>query len=405
MVVRVGIFNDKRKAKPWVVRWFGEYDPETGKKKRYSKSFRLKRQAEEFKTEMTEKFRRGQQRDRPAEVALNNFCEDWLKTKEPEIRRGTLVSYKETIARLYEFFGKKCLLSKVTTYEAAKFISELEVKRAYKRARQLSNWTRKKILRNCRIIFKAAITWHLIEMNPFENIKSPKVATSRWHYMNPTQYRTLLSVAPTLRCKALYALCYTGGLRRGEALSLTWNDIDFERGEVMIENNQGTKEIPPFRIKDYEARSVPLPQHTLDILTELYAEAEEGVPYVLIDKDRFETVSAKWQQIQKEGKQWENRFMTNNTLQNFKRHVRWTKIEPTGTLSIHTLRKCCGKNWADHLPANVTKELMGHSKIETTMTFYNQVDKDQRRKAATIINELVSENKPNLSDAEMTPEG
>lgn len=30
------------------VRWFGEYDPATGKQRRYSKSFRLKVEAEEF---------------------------------------------------------------------------------------------------------------------------------------------------------------------------------------------------------------------------------------------------------------------------------------------------------------------------------------------------------------------
>ena len=40
------LYHDPRKKQPWIVRWFGECDPASGKQKRYSKSFRLKRDAE-----------------------------------------------------------------------------------------------------------------------------------------------------------------------------------------------------------------------------------------------------------------------------------------------------------------------------------------------------------------------
>ena len=404
MVVKIGIYHDQRKSHPWIARWFGEYDPETGKKRRYSKSFKLKRHAEEFKAEKTDKFRKGLRWDRPAEMTLKTFCADWLKTKKPEVRKGTLTSYKETIDRLYNHFGKHHILSKVTTYQAANFISELQLAKDFKRPRSLSNWTRKKILRNCRIIFKSAVTWHLIDNNPFEDIKTPKVVTSRWHYLGPDQYKALLEVAPSLKCKALYALAYTAGLRLGEAFSLTWSDIDFDTAEVIVENHPATKTLPPFYIKDYEARRIPLPKHTLDILTRLHAEAEEGVPYVLLTKDRYQIIATKWQKLRRECNSWENRYMTNNTLQNFKRHLKRAGIEPTGTLSLHTLRKCCGKNWADNLPANVTRELMGHSKIETTMKYYNQVDEHQRLRAAAVIDALIGDRKLEMSDAKMTPE-
>jgi integrase len=108
--------------------------------------------------------------------------------------------------------------------------------------------------------------------------------------------------------------------------------------------------------------------------------------------------------------------MVNNVGREFKRHLKWAGIKPVGTLSIHTLRKCCGKNGADHLPPNVTKELMGHSNIATTMKYYNQVDKDQRKKAAAVVETLVSEanteqnqadvkvDRQKQSDAKMTPE-
>ena len=72
-------------------------------------------------------------------------------------------------------------------------------------------------------------------------------------------------------------------------------------------------------------------------------------------------------------------------LTNFKRHVKKADIEPNGQLAIHTLRKSCIQTWADYLPPNVTKELAGHSSLETTLKYYNQVDDYHRVKAAEIM--------------------
>ena len=59
---------------------------------------------------------------------------------------------------------------------------------------------------------------------------------------------------------------------------------------------------------------------------------------------------------------------------------------------------------------------MGHSNIATTMKYYNQVDKDQRKKAAAVVEDLIfkANTEPNQakveagrqkqSDAKMTPE-
>ena len=73
------------------------------------------------------------------------------------------------------------------------------------------------------------------------------------------------------------------------------------------------------KLTDYEARRVPLPKHALDILTKLQTEASEGVPFVLLNEQRYHTVAAKWQRFQQQGKEWQNSDMENNTLSNFKR--------------------------------------------------------------------------------------
>jgi len=208
MVKKIGVYRDPRnKCRPWVCRWYGEYDPKTGKQRRYTKSFKLKVDAERFVSNQAVKFEKGQLRDKSEQLTLKDFCADWLKTKRPQLRQGTIILYKNTIRRLLDHFGPNVLLLKVTPIEAAKFIGELK---PLEKKQDLSNATRHRILRNCRTIFSEAVTWQLISINPFKTVKAPKCTVKRWHYLKADEYKRLLKAAPSLRWRALYALAYRG---------------------------------------------------------------------------------------------------------------------------------------------------------------------------------------------------
>ena len=189
---------------------------------------------------------------------------------------------------------------------------------------------------------------------------------------------------------------------------MTWNDIDFENGRLTIANREGTTHMPPFHIKDHEATCIPLPPHTIDLLTEWQTKASEGVPYILLTKERYERVKNIWHLPRKQGKPWRNRYMVNNVLRNFQIHFKRAGIKSIAKLTIHILCQSCGQNWADYLPMNVVKELMGQSSIATTAEFYNQVDPDHEAKAARVVQRLIDKadngNRSNNTDAKMTPE-
>ena len=341
MTNKIGIYRDVRnKGKPWVCRWYGEYDPAAGKQKRYTKSFRLKVEAEAFQSEQAAAFKNGQHRDKPDEVTLKDFCKDWLKTRKQELRPESVKLYKNTIERLRGYFGTQMLISKITPRSAARFIAELQ--RLDDKEGELSDWARHRVLRHCRTMFETAVVWELIPKDPFKNVKAPNLIVSPWHYLTPAEYKKLLKAAPSLRLKALYALSYTGGLRFGELYSLTWkSNVNFKVGEVKIENRLATATLLPFRIKDYEARTIPLPKHTLEILEDLktYSEAtDEQTLYVLLEKCHYETVIAKWLKYKSQGRAWRNQDMSNNTNRELVRHLKNAGIEPDEPLSIHTLR-------------------------------------------------------------------
>ena len=120
---RVGLYHYANRKLPWIVRWYGELEPSTGKSKRYGKSFRTKRQAEDFKAAKMHEFKEGIKRDRPEEVTLGRLCEEFLRTWNPNARKATVDLYKYTIQRLLGYFGETRKISTIGTREADNFFA------------------------------------------------------------------------------------------------------------------------------------------------------------------------------------------------------------------------------------------------------------------------------------------
>ena len=403
MTHKIGIYRDPRnKGKPWVCRWFTVVDPESGKRKRFGKSFEFKRDAERFRAKKVIEFeQRGRPRANPEKQTLNIFLRNWLKRRKAELKPASFELYEGTVKRLLDFFGKDSSLHDITLERAEDFILAQKNLAPGREGNKLSDWTREQVKRHCKTIFGAAVQWNYLSANPFAGLRSKRLTTKRWYRVKPDEYHALLEVAPSLREKVTYALFYTAGLRLHEAFNLTWDCFDFQKGILLVTNREATTDIPPFYIKDHETRRIPLPAHTIDLLTQWQTEAPESVPFVLLTKERYERVKTKWQAIRTKGLPWKNRYLVNNVLRNFKKYYKRAGIKPVGTLTVHTLRKCAGQNWADHLPMNVVKELMGHSDISTTQVFYTQVDRDHEKKAAQVVQKLLEKNQ---NDVQVTYE-
>jgi len=409
MSCRVKTCKDARnKGRPYVVRWSDGIDPDSGKVKWFAKSFRYKLGAESFAAE-----KRTELPDVRAAVGiergmkLGRFLREWSQTRNnSDYQPGTRTLDGNTIQRLLRHFGPQRALRDMSPMEAAKFIALLS--RIDGKDKPLSAWSRARTLRNVKTAFNTAVDWGLMDRNPFAGIRSPKLPDSRWHYLTPDEFHTLLNASSgnrsvPLRCKALYALAYCCGLRLGEILSLTWADnitvnseasgkVTTFSGEVRVFNRPATRDRPPFSVKDKEARRIHIPQRCLELLLDLkaYNEITDQTPYVVLDRRQYQTALAKWRRHQAEKRPWQNHHMQNNTLVTFKRHVRWAGIEPQGSLSLHTLRKACITAWANGISnPEVVRKLAGHADIKTTMQFYSAVTEDQRRRAAQAIDRLL----------------
>jgi len=405
MTTKMGIYKE---GKQWRVRWFGRLDPKTGKQKRYSKTFKLRKDAERFVKIKEKEFEIGTRRDASTST-LKQYAEQWLRNKtiNDNLRPATVLLYELTLRRLYSHFGTDILIRKIDIQAAKTFYAELK---PMDNKESLGSWSRQRVLRQCKTLFKEAFEDGIISSNPFDKIKRSNCTPSEWYYLKPDEFHKLIEVTPKLREKVLYALAYTAGLRESEALSLYWTNIDFEKGRVYITNRPGTEKYPGFDVKDSDARTIPLPKLTLDLLTKLQLECPDNEPFVLMNEQDCMRIRDKWNKCRKEGRPWLNRYWANNIIRNFHRRVLWAGIE-TGSkeFTVHVLRKCCIQNWANELPMNVVKEFSGHSSIDTTAKFYSTVDDDHYNKAILTMNDLLKteqkHSEPEKTDHKLTFSG
>jgi len=124
MVTKIGIYRDPRnKGRPWTVRWFTMTDPESGKHRRFCKSFELKRDTERFRAEKVMEFQqRGRPRANPEKQILDTFLKSWLKRRKVDLKPASFELYEGTVQRLLDFFGKDHSLHDLTLEGAEDFV-------------------------------------------------------------------------------------------------------------------------------------------------------------------------------------------------------------------------------------------------------------------------------------------
>ena len=156
MKTKVGIYKVKTSAGiRWNVRWFGRYDLATGKPKRYSKTFALRKDAQHFQKVKSLEFDGGAARDVSVET-LKEYAEQWLKYQTINVpyRPGTVTLYELTFKRLYNHFGPDISMAAIDRRAAKEFLAGLK---PIGNGKPLSNWSRHRVLRQCKSLFSEAV--------------------------------------------------------------------------------------------------------------------------------------------------------------------------------------------------------------------------------------------------------
>lgn len=107
---------------------------------------------------------------------------------------------------------------------------------------------------------------------------------------NLEEVKTLIENAPSLRLKAFLMVAFFTGLRTGEQLALTWEDIDFNNKTIII--NKSLNELGQITSPKNKPsiREVDLLEPVEKILKELKASEPENKKFVFIDMPKRSSV-------------------------------------------------------------------------------------------------------------------
>jgi integrase len=286
-----------------------------------------------------------------------------------DLAPSTRLEQERTLRFLKEHLGDEKIVSKITPLDARRFIAWYRARKY--RGRSPAPATMNRIVRECRRIFREALTCSLIYENPFGGIRQEKVGQKVWHHVTTAEYHGLIDAAPSLRWQGMITLGYCCGLRIGEALNLTWTDADFERSRIRIAPKRVTAVHIAWTPKDKDVRIVPMPEQTAMLLAELQLAAKDGQEYVFV--------------IGK-GPDAGSRVKRQNTWRDFQA-IREKAGLPK--CSFHDLRKSYCTNLAGAIPLHVVQELAGHADIRTTRRHYVKVHDEQIDLARYALEEMM----------------
>lgn len=192
------------------------------------------------------------------------------------------------------------------------------------------------------------------------------------------------------------------GVRMGEMLGLTWNDIDFENNRIVLSHQVSYRRIDGkvqwyagklkwARSKAQSTRIIPVSKEVIDIL----AEHKKNCYYTSISSDFC--INTDERDIKDFGfpKYYENFVFINSegklpTPASINRTLlgitnRYNKLRnnndiPMPEFSAHVLRHTFAtRNAENNMDIKVLQILMGHKNIGVTMDIYNHVSEERKR--------------------------
>lgn len=173
---------------------------------------------------------RGVLPSRAANLTVGAYLESWLADIEGTVRRHTYEQYKSVVRKhLIPALGR----AKLTDLQRP------AIRKLYREKKQsgLKSRTVQYIHVTLHKALNDAVDDRLLIHNPTEGLKLPQKDAEETKALSPEQASALLCAARGSRLEALYVVALHAGLRRGELLALRWNDINFEKGTLRVDQS------------------------------------------------------------------------------------------------------------------------------------------------------------------------
>lgn len=247
--------------------------------------------------------------------------ENWLKVWFKTYKKPFLKNPKKMQSQIRMYIPpeiKKLTLDKLTALLIQKSLNTIKRSRTAQDIYDIYNGS-----------LRVACALGYIKRNPCEMVLKPKHKYKNGVPLTEEELNDFLEKIKGHRAENCFKFILYSGCRRSEALSLTWEDIDFQRQEIHI---KGTK-------TDGSDRFIPL----FENLAKLFEQMPKGEGKIFHHRPDYLTKSFK-------------KLMPKHQLKNLR----------------HTFISRCADS---SIPLKVVQGWAGHSDIATTGNIYTKVSK------------------------------
>jgi integrase len=168
---------------------------------------------------------------------LGEFLDQWLEDSvKPSLRPRTYASYEEAVRLHIKPALGHTRLGKLAGQHVQRFLNQLaEKESATVKGQKLSPRTVAYNRTVLRMALTVAVEWRLIQNNPAAiRVRLAKVERRKVEPMSVEERQALIKAVEGDRLSALFSVLLFVGLRKGEALGLHWQDIDFEGRKLRV---------------------------------------------------------------------------------------------------------------------------------------------------------------------------
>ena len=228
-------------------------------------------------------------------------------------------------------------------------------------------------------LFKMAYLSDMIVRNPMDKVERPKPRKDEIKPQTAQAYtaqevRDILTAleGEPLKWRAFIHLLIDTGVRRGEALAVQWEDIDFQENTILICRNlcyTPGKGIYLDTPKNGRCRMVDVGEDTLQLLKQIREQQGAGGKYIFTQDNSLEPMHPT------SPTHYFRQFSKRNGIKDFHPH----KLR-------HTFASVAITAGADVVSVS---ETLGHSDTAVTLRMYTHANDESRRRASRIFRDAI----------------
>ncbi|HEL0703864.1 TPA: tyrosine-type recombinase/integrase [Streptococcus equi subsp. zooepidemicus] len=367
----------------WIVDISNGFDPITLKQRRIiRKGYKTKKEA----TEAENYLRSVELKERyfGAKISVSMLYE---LLKEEDIINHRKVSYINTQENNYnrhikDYFSNVDNVGKLTYEDIYQFREHLRQKVAQNSDKALSTNTINKIMILLKKIFDVGLRKGYYNTNPVKLLKKLPIEKTKMQFWTVTEFQHFLTLfeVEEYNIKLLFTVLFFTGLRLGEALALTWKDIDFSCNTIHVTKsiyvNKGISHISTTKTKAGTRRIIINRKLSNQLSTwqrqqsELLAEYTDDTQSLQV----FQNSPV---------------IITKNSIEKHYKKI-LKRDETLKKIRIHDFRHSHASllinQGEDYL---VVKERLGHASITTTIDTYSHLYPSKQKNLADKLDELI----------------